>query len=197
VGPRVYYHELGKDMASDRLVFGDGYGPGMNVSAFVTDDGRYLVLYVMHGSAGTKSEVYFQDLTKKTPIVTLVNDVDAVFGASFAGDTIVIQTNWEAPNGRVLVADATKPSRDQWREVIKTGDSVIQSVSLAGDRMFVKYLENVNSRVRAFDLTGKAMARSSSPRSARCPPWAATGATTRATTRSAPSMCRRRSTATT
>jgi prolyl oligopeptidase len=155
IGPRVYYHTLGKELASDQLVFGDGYKPGTNVSAAVTDDGHYMVLYVAYGSAGTKTDVYFQDLVKKTPIVPLVNDVDAVFGASFAGDTIVIQTNWNAPNGRVMVADAGKPARDQWREIIKTGDSVIQSVSLAGDRMFVKYLENVNSRVLAFDLAGK------------------------------------------
>ncbi|MFO0983502.1 MAG: prolyl oligopeptidase family serine peptidase [Planctomycetota bacterium] len=154
-GPRLHYHTIGKELANDSEVFGNGYGPGKSIGALVTEDGRYLVISVFHGSAGVKSEVYFQDLASKGPIVTLVNDVDAVFGASFAGDAIVVQTDWNAPNGRVFLVDPRKPGREQWREIVPTGKSVIQGVSLAGGRMFVRYLENVNSRVRAFDLNGK------------------------------------------
>ncbi|MEW6745378.1 MAG: prolyl oligopeptidase family serine peptidase [Planctomycetota bacterium] len=154
LGPRVYFHEMGAEPAKDREVFGSAYGPGKLVAASVTEDGRYLVLFVAHGAAASKTEIYFQNLEKLSPIVPLVNDVEATFSASFAGDRIVIETDWEAPNGRVLVADAEQPSREHWREVIPQSTAVIQSVSLAGGKLFVRYLENVNSNLRAFDLEG-------------------------------------------
>ena len=104
-GGRIYYHAMGTDPADDVEIFGEGYGPEKILFASLSEDGRYLVIHVMHGSAAQRSEIYYQDLTKQVPIVPIVNDIDARFFGEVAGDKLFMQTNWEAPNGRILVVD--------------------------------------------------------------------------------------------
>jgi prolyl oligopeptidase len=156
VGGRVYYHEFGTDPANDETIFGEGYGPDKLVAGGLSDDGRYLGLVVLHGSAATKTEIYFKDLENDGPIETLVNDVDARFMPSIAGDYLLLQTNWDAPNGRVLRVAADAPARENWEEIIPERDAVIQGVSTAGGKIFVQYLDNVIPRVEIFDIDGNA-----------------------------------------
>jgi prolyl oligopeptidase len=153
-GPRVFQHRLGTDPVKDSLVFGQGYGKEKIISAGLSEDRRYLQIVVFHGAAGPKSEIYLQDLQRGAPVVTVVNDLEARFFPHLAGDTLYLQTNWEAPNGRVLAVDLKDPARERWREVVPEAKAVLQSVSLAGGRICVNYLEDVKSRLRVFEPSG-------------------------------------------
>lgn len=156
IGCRVYYHAFGTDMAKDKLLFGEGYGPEIIIGAGLSEDGRYLIIPLYYGSAGNKSDVYYMDVTEKKPKVkTLVNDIDAKFYADVAGDKVYMQTNWEAPNWRIIEVDLKKPAKKYWKEVIPVSDGVINGFSLVGGKIYVNYLENVNSRVKIFDAEGK------------------------------------------
>jgi prolyl oligopeptidase len=68
VGGRIYYHAMGMDASKDIEVFGKEYGPQVFVGANVSPDGNYLLLFAAHGSAGDKTEIYFQDLKNNGPI---------------------------------------------------------------------------------------------------------------------------------
>ena len=61
-GPRVYYHAMGTDPASDVEIFGEGYGPEKIIGAGLSEEGRYLLIHVFHGAGARKTEVYFQDV---------------------------------------------------------------------------------------------------------------------------------------
>ncbi|HYV41208.1 MAG TPA: prolyl oligopeptidase family serine peptidase [Thermoanaerobaculia bacterium] len=154
-GPRVFFHALGSDLSKDEKLFGDGYGPEKGLGVGLSDDNRYLLLNVWHGSAATKTEVYVRDLAAGGPIVPIVNDLEARFSPDIARDTLYLQTNWQAPNGRVLAVDLKNPARDKWKEVVPAGSASIQGVSTVGGRLFVRYLENVLPRIRIFDAQGK------------------------------------------
>jgi len=160
-GPRVYRHKMGA--AEDEKIFGDGYGPEKIVSVGLSDDSRYLVLVVSHGSAATQTEIYFQDLDKNGPITTVVNDVKARFFPLVAGDRMLLQTNWDAANGRVLSVDLKSPAKENWKTIVPEGRFAIQDAAVAGDRLFVRYLENVVPKVRIFDASGKASGEISFP----------------------------------
>src|SRR5205807_1926755 len=144
-GSRVYYHVMGKDPASDTEIFGKGYGPEKLIFTTLSENGRCLLITVSYGSAARKTEIYYQDVAAHGPIVAVVNDVDARFSGHFAGDRLFLETNWEAPNGRILEADLANPGRDHWREVIPTGKAVLQGFSAVGGKLFVNYLEQVSS----------------------------------------------------
>jgi len=153
-GPRVFRHRMGADVSTDVKLFGDGYGPEKIIGVGLSDDRRYLQVVVSHGSAAVQTEVYFQDLARGGPITTVVNDVKARFFPSIAGDRMFLQTNWEAPNGRVFAADLKAPERKNWKVVVPESKAAIQDTAVAGDRLFVRYLEDVVPKVRIFDADG-------------------------------------------
>jgi prolyl oligopeptidase len=156
-GPRVYRHAMGTDPAKDTLVFGEGYGNEKIIGCDLSDDGRYLQMTVFHGSAPKQTEIYVQDVAAGSPLVTIVNDIEARFYASIGGDRLYLRTNWNAPNGRVLAVDLKDPAREKWKEVVPAEEDAIGLFDVAGERLFVGYVHNASSRVAVFDAVGKSI----------------------------------------
>ncbi len=153
-GARVYVHTIGSDSSGDREIFGKGTKPEQEVDVDLSPDGRYLAFSISHGW-GKQTEIYLQDLQSKGPIQPLVNDIDAEFTGAFGAGQLFLRTNWQAPNGRIFAVDLAKPARANWHEIVAESASVIEEFTAAGGRLAVKYLENVNSRVRIVDGAGK------------------------------------------
>ncbi len=154
-GPRVFSHAVGTPVASDKKVFGDGFGPETIIAAGLDGDGRYLFIEVHHGSAAKKVEVYCADTRKGLAVETLVSDLDADFTAIPAGERVYLLTDWKAPNKRVLAVDLASPAREKWREVVPEGASPIEAAAAIGGKLFVRTLEDVKPRVRVLDADGR------------------------------------------
>jgi prolyl oligopeptidase len=154
-GPRVFYHAMGTDVARDVLLFGNGYGPEKIVSAQLSENGRHLLYTVFYGSAARKTEVYYQPAVAGAKIVPVVNNIEARFFGQFVGDRLYLLTNWNAPNQRVLEAHLNDLDPNHWREVVPTGNAVLQGFSAVGGKLFADYLENVKSRIKILDAEGK------------------------------------------
>jgi prolyl oligopeptidase len=155
VGSRVMYHEMGTDVAKDVEIFGKGYGPGALVSPDISRDGKWLTLFVSYGSAAKKIEVYVQDLEKKGPITPIVNDLEATFNGTIENGHLYMLTNWQAPNRRVIDVDLKNPARANWRTIVPESTFAISSMRLAGGKIVVNYLENVSTRMKVYDPSGK------------------------------------------
>ncbi len=154
VTPRVMFHALGTDQSADTQLFGDGYELHHIPVSLLSDDGRWLLVHVIEGSSGP-TEIHLKDLTSAAPFTTLIKDGVSESWAEFAGDQLVITTNLDAPNKRVMVADPANPSRDQWREIIPERDEiVIQAARGLGGRLAVSYLQDVQPRVAIHELSG-------------------------------------------
>lgn len=155
VGARVMYHEMGTDVSKDVEIFGKGYGPTEIISPDVSRDGKWLTIFVSHGSAARKIEVYVQDLEKKGPITPVVNDIDANFSGTIENGHLYMLTNWQAPNRRIIDVDLKNPARESWRTVVPEATFVITGMRLAGGKFLVNYLENVSTKMKVFDPSGK------------------------------------------
>jgi prolyl oligopeptidase len=153
-GPRAYYHAMGTDIAADSLIFGDGFSEEKIISGDISENGRWLILNVYYGSSGKKTEIYFQDLKTGGPIKPLVNDIEARFSGSVAGDRMFIKTDWQAPNSRILVADLANPARKNWQEIIPTDENAMRYFTAVGGKLCVVYIENVQSIVKIFEPDG-------------------------------------------
>lgn len=153
-GPRVMYRDLGAPDGQDRVVFGEGLGPEKIAFGQLSEDGGYLLVTVLEGTSGG-NDLYLQDLRTGAGPVTMVEGTGKNYQATFAGERIVIQTDWDAPNGRVMVASPDAPMRRDWREIVPEAEHVVQGFSLAGGYVWLNYLENVVGRVRGFDLEGR------------------------------------------
>ena len=154
-GSRVFYHAMDRPAAEDREIFGKGHGPDTIIGAELSEDGRYLLISVDIGVPPKKTEVWTEDVQGGGPLRPVVNDVDAEFRPFVRGDRVYLWTNWNAPNWRILAADLHDPARDKWKEIVPESRWPIDSATGAAGRLFVKYLEDVNSRVRQYDPSGK------------------------------------------
>jgi prolyl oligopeptidase len=152
-GPRVFKRAVSGGAETE--LFGAGYNKDKIIYGSLSEDGRYLLIHVFHGSAPKKTELYVDDLNDAAPARTVVNDLDFRSTGEMAGDSIVIQTNWNAPNDRVVVVPASAPGRENWKEIVPENPKAsIQGTSLAGGRVFVSYLEDVKPRIVGYDLEG-------------------------------------------
>ncbi len=151
VGTRIRRHRLGTDMATDVVLFGEGYGPSTYLDVTEAQDGRYLLFSVRHGWAS--SEMYIQD-GSGGPVRTIVNDADARFYEKVHEDQVYMRTNLGADNNRLMAVPLATPERSNWREVIPEAEDVMEDFTFIGDRIYVTYLHDVSSRIRVFEMDG-------------------------------------------
>ena len=152
-GPRVRFHRMGTETGSDQEVFGKGYAKEAVVVGDPSEDGRNLIVQVIHGSAADKVEIWTQDLTKKGPFELLTKGIDARFLLSPA-ETNYFCRPMNAPRGRVLAVDLAHPERERWRQIIPESDATIDSMATAGGRILVSYVKDVTSVVKIFRSDG-------------------------------------------
>ncbi|MCL4523959.1 MAG: prolyl oligopeptidase family serine peptidase, partial [Acidobacteria bacterium] len=162
-GPRVRYHAMGTDVAKDAEIFGKGYGPEKIIYGNLSEDGSYLVIVVLYGSAADHTEVYLKNVKADGPLVAVVKDIEARFVPAMAGDKLLLWTNWKAPKGRVLSVALSNPRQEDWKELIPEGDAAIDGVDAAAGQILVSYTRNVASQVKMFAADGKPLGEMALP----------------------------------
>lgn len=153
-GPRLYFHRLGTPLGQDQLIFGQGLGTDQSLGVQISPDGHYLLITVNQGT-GQTNELYFQDRAARGPIRPLITGLKAQFRGRLAGDTVFVDTDWQAPNDRVLAVDLRHPERKNWRVVVPPGPDAIASIAAAGGRLLVTYLHDASSQVAVFTPAGR------------------------------------------
>jgi prolyl oligopeptidase len=153
-GSRILYHALDTDPARDIEVFGQGTTIDQFVSPDISEDGNTLLFVVQHGWA--KTEIFMKDLKADGAVQPLVTGIDANFQLRWAGDRkLALMTAWKAPRRHVLLVDLDRPAPENWREVVPESSDSIESFSVVGGKLFVRYLHNVTSVIKEFALDGK------------------------------------------
>lgn len=152
----VRFHRLGEDPAKDRVVRGKLGDPTAFVGAWVSRDGRWLVLSIQYG--WTANDVLYRDLAdpkqadRWTPLVV---GTEAQWGVEVFGDRFFVTTNDGAPRGRVFVVDPLRPARKEWKEVVpERKDATLVSASVLGGRLALNYLKDASSLLEVRELDG-------------------------------------------
>lgn len=155
---KLYYHRLGTPQSEDRLVYQRPDEKEWGFGGRVTQDGRYLVISVWRGTE-RKNLLFYQDLSQpSSPIVELISTFEASY--SFVdndGPLFWIETDRDAPRGRVIAIDVTTASEGeshQWQDVIPEAEETLQSVGTLNNQFVVKYLKDAYSTVKIFGLDG-------------------------------------------
>jgi prolyl oligopeptidase len=159
-GTRVFYHAFGTEVAGDAMIFGKQYrgeklGEIDGIGARVTANGHYLVININRGVPAKRVDVLLKDLrTPGAEFVPLVFGVESRFRELTIGDTFYVDTDYKAPNHRILRAVMGK-SPDEWSTVVPESKDVIDGVSLVDGKLYVLRLHDVRSEVTAYTLDGK------------------------------------------
>ena len=155
---KIYFHTLGTPQSADVLVYERKDQPEWYLGGGVTEDGKYLVIYVGDGKK-VENAIFYKELTRPdAPVVELLNKFDAQYSViGNDGPVFWVQADLEAPRGRVWAIDTREPAREKWKEVIPQADEALQGVSVVGDRFFASYLKDAKTVVRVFGLGGESL----------------------------------------
>lgn len=151
---KLYHHKVGTPRSQDKLIFGGGKNSRRYVGGGVTEDERFLVINASISTTG--NELYILDLNDpKAKIVNIVNNFDnSHFIITNEGSRLIIQTNLNAPNNRVVEVDYAKPTPENWKDIIPETENAL-SASDGGGSLFANYMIDVKTAVKQYDMKGK------------------------------------------
>ncbi|HET6891512.1 MAG TPA: prolyl oligopeptidase family serine peptidase, partial [Pyrinomonadaceae bacterium] len=153
---KLYYHKLGTSQAEDVLVYERPDQKDWLFSGNVTEDGRYLIISIYQGT-DVKTRVYYKDLkAQDAEVVKLLDDFDASYNfIGNEGSVFWFHVDANAPRGKIIAIDTTKPDRKNWKEIVPEAKETLQGVTLVNHMLVANYLKDAHTQVKIFDLQGK------------------------------------------
>ena len=153
---KVYYHKLRTPQNEDVLIYEDKDHPLRTIGAGLTEDERFLQLSKSEGTSG--SELWVKDMKNSSPQIDftlLIKGFDTEAGfIDNDGDKLLVLTNADAPNYKVVLIDPKNPVKENWKIIILERKELLQGVGTAGGKLFLTYLQDASSRVYQSDYKG-------------------------------------------
>ena len=149
------FHRVGTTQDSDRLVYANPAHPDWFIGVATTEDERFAVL-TQQDPKRRGNDLSVMNLGKGEtafhPVVAEVSE-DHYDVVDNVGDRLLILSNHDAPNNRLLRVDPSRPATP-WETVIAERPYLLEQVSATGGKLFATYLQDVTSRVEMSDLDG-------------------------------------------
>ena len=128
----VYFHRIGTEPADDPLVFDSLPTPETWPDVVASDDGRYLLVYMLVG--WSRIDAHLLD-TATSEWHEVISGIEAQSSFFFHDGELYAVTSRDAPNGRVVAASLQDPG--QWRTVVAERDVVIAHAASLGEQLLV------------------------------------------------------------
>lgn len=152
---KLYYHRLGTDQSEDRLVFERPDQKEWGFNGEVTEDGRYLVIYVWHGTAA-ENGVFVLDLEDpEAEVMEVLAEFDAEYEVvGNEGERFFVKTDHDAPQHRLIAVNLDQPSPEAWEELVPEGADKLEFVDFIGGRFIATTLHHAAHQVHFFKTDG-------------------------------------------
>ena len=156
---QVYFHRVGTPQDQDTVVYKDPTNPQRFHTVATTDDERFAVLTISERGKGKNGNAIFvRDLSANeqtfTPVIPTIGD-DTFDVVDNVGDKLLIVTNHQAPNQRVVLVDPKQPDEANWTTVLPERPEPLQGVATAGGKIIATYLKDVTTRAYVYGVDGK------------------------------------------
>lgn len=152
---KLYYHRLGTEQSEDTLIYHRPDQKEWGFSGSVTEDGKYLIISVWLGT-DSKNLVFYQNLEEPdSEVIELISEFEASYGVlDNDGDTFWVQTDLDAPRGKLIAIDLSNRDRTNWQEIIAEAPETLESVGVLNNQFVADYLQNARSQIKIFNLDG-------------------------------------------
>lgn len=148
---KLYFHELGTEQASDKVIFGENNGEQHRyVSGYTTEDDRYLVILGRESTSGNRL-FYIELNSPEQSLNTLIDHVDSdTYLIDNQDETFILYTNLDTPNGKVVSFDTHD---GKWLDIIPEKPQPLD-ISTGGGYLFAHYMVDVVSKIEQLDYQG-------------------------------------------
>ena len=151
---KLYYHKLGTPQEEDQLIYGGTEAEKHRyVQGYVTEDNRYLVVSASNATSGNK--LFIKDLSDlNNDFVVILDNADSDTGVlDNDGSSLLLATNLNAPNRKIVKTDFSNPAPENWTDLIPETENVL-SPSTGGGFIFAEYMIDAVSKVMQYDFEG-------------------------------------------
>ena len=151
---KVYYHKLGTPQSSDKLIYGGTPAEKHRyIYGNVSEDNNYLLISPRVSTSGNK--LYIKDLTNPNgKLVTILDHTDSdTYLIDNIGSKLILGTNLNAPNQRVVSVDISDPRPENWVDIIPETKNVLNA-GTGGGYIFANYMVDAVSKVMQYDYDG-------------------------------------------
>ncbi|MCX6133245.1 MAG: prolyl oligopeptidase family serine peptidase [Ignavibacteriales bacterium] len=159
VNQKVYFHKVGTAQSADELIYEDPANPERFNFVSTTEDQRFAFLTISERGKGKEGNaLFYRDLSKGEknfqPIVAEIGEFNFNVVDNLE-DKLLIRTNKNAPNGKLVLIDPKHPEERNWKEVLPEKPEPLQSTSTVGGKLIVTYLKDVATRAYVYSLSGR------------------------------------------
>jgi len=150
---KLYFHKLGTSQKEDKVIFGADT-KRRYVNGSITDDERYLIISGANSTTG--NELYYKDLTQtNSQIIPLISNFDSNNSIiENSGTKFYLETNFKAPNNRVVTFDLAQASTENWIDFIPETENVLNATTGSGF-IFANYIKDALSYIKQYTIDGK------------------------------------------
>lgn len=154
---KIYYHKLGEPQSEDKLVYHNPAYPKRFYRAKVSQDEKQM--FITESGAGRGNRLFMKDLTKPNAQVVLLaedaNRDNQYHYIESVGNKLFFYTNINAPKGKLMVADSSKPQLKHWKDFIPEAESVLSDMYLIDNRFITVYDQDASNHAYVHDTNGK------------------------------------------
>lgn len=152
---KIFYHKMGTSQDDDILIYEDASDPLIYKGLGLTEDDRFLILYLSKGTDG--SEIKYVDTKSKNKNFETVlpgfkynyTVVDNI------GDNLLVYTNHGADNYHVVLVNPKSADPKNWKVIIPEAKEKLDGVNLFNNTIYTEYLVDATTKIKRFDLKGK------------------------------------------
>jgi len=152
---KIFYHTIGQAQAQDPIIFENKDFPLRNVGAAVSDDEKYLFISETESTSG--NSLWLKDLTKagSKPILIAPGFESDFNVVEHYNEKVYVLTNYKAPNQQLMVFDPAQPQLANWTSIVPESTKVLETASIIGGRLFIKYLRDASHHLYAYSTEGE------------------------------------------
>ncbi len=151
---KVYYHRIGTTQKNDVLVYEDANSPNRSYHVEVTESEKHLILYGSKSTENNTLSICKID-AKKIVFIPIIENFDNNYNVlNSEEDALIVSTNYESPNGKIIKINLNKINTKDWETLITEKSVPIEEIRITKKNIILNYLNNLQSKIEIYDLKG-------------------------------------------
>ena len=149
---RVWEHTIGTTADQDVLIHSDPEVRETWHSVWLSEDGKWRMFY---RGLFNVNRLWIEPADGSAERVAMTEHMDFAYDIDVVDDKVLIKTDWEAPNYRVMIADAASPQQDNWTEFIPESADKLSYIAPIDGHIYAVYQHNAATEIAVYTLEGE------------------------------------------
>ncbi len=152
---KIYYHKIGTPQSDDVLFYQNAAYPMRFYLADTNEE--ETMMFMMESGEGSGNNLFVRDLRQPHgQLIQMTRDMNNQYAVVMTrGDKIYIYTNYQAPKGRLMVADIHQPGIDNWKELVPEQNEVLSNISTIGGYFYLTYQKDASDHAYVYSYEGQ------------------------------------------